>query len=263
MALVIAIANQKNGEGKTTTTYNLAAALSRVGKMVLMIDIDPQYSLTERSTFVPDAPEFNGMSSCSLFSKCTDPLDCCFTIDAMKSTTLFIVPSNQDLELLASHRFTPNIDIGAFCSNIEKLKPYFDYIFLDCPSSLNDLLTASLVAADGVIIPVKPERLSFAGMHMILQTIDSIRTKPKGQTGNPDLKVFGLIATMFQAKNNEHREYKNMLAAKSNLLGVISHSSFLAKETGSSLPIVVEHPFSASAKEYERIALKCAIMDAV
>ena len=96
-AKIIAIGNQKGGVGKTVSTYNMAASLARAGKMVLMIDMDPQYSLTLGCNMLPDAEEYNGMSTCSLYEKKTDPLDCCFTVDVMNSTNIFIIPSSQKL----------------------------------------------------------------------------------------------------------------------------------------------------------------------
>ena len=115
----IAICNQKGGVGKTTTTYNLAAAKARVGNMVLMIDMDPQYSLTESCAMIPDDDNYNGMSTCRLFNKETDPLDCCFSVDAIKSNKLFIVPSSQSLALTAKKLFSKTDGIKIFKSKKE------------------------------------------------------------------------------------------------------------------------------------------------
>lgn len=223
--------------------------------MVLMIDMDPQYSLTESCAMVPDSEVFNGMNSCKLFQRNIDPLDCCFTVDAMESATLFIVPSSQELALTAKNLFTQTSGLSNFKSNIDKLRPHFDYVFFDCPPSLDELLTASLLSADSVIIPVKPERLSFAGLNLILPTINAVREAPPGQPGNPDLTVLGLITTMFRSQSSEHREYKNRIAAEQNLLGTIPLSTIVTKEVAFGLPVVAAHPNASAAKEYERIAL--------
>lgn len=253
-AKVISIANQKGGVGKTTTTYNLATALSRAGKTVLMVDMDPQYSLTESCAMLPDAEEYNGMSTCRLFQKNVDPLDCCFTVDALETTKLFIIPSSQELAVTAKKLFSQTAALKVFKSNINKLREYFDYIFLDCPPSLDELLTSSLISSDGVIIPVKPERLSYAGLKLIMPTIQAIQEAPDNQPNNKELKVIGLIATMYRSQSNEHREHLNKISSEYALLGTIPLSTVVTKGIEFGLPVVVAHPTAKAAKEYNRIA---------
>lgn len=254
MGKIIAIANQKGGVGKTTTTYNLASSLSRAGKTVLMIDMDPQYSLTESCAMLPDDEAYNGMSTCKLFLKNTDPLDCCFTVDALGTTKLFIVPSSQELAVTAKRLFTQTAAINVFKSNVNKLREYFDYIFLDCPPSLDELLTSSLISADSVIIPVKPERLSYSGLKLIIPTIEAIQNAPSGQPGNPDLKILGLIATMYRNQSSEHKEYITKITNEFNLIGIIPLSAVVTKGLEFGLPVVAAHPTANAAKEYNRIA---------
>lgn len=254
MSKVYAIANQKGGVGKTTTTYNLAASLSRAGKTVLMIDMDPQYSLTESCGMFPDAPEFKGMSTCKLFTKNTDLLDCCFTVDSMQTVKLFIIPSSQRLAITAKDLFYQKDSINTFKKNVDKLRRYFDYIFLDCPPSLDDLLTSSLVASDGVIVPVKPERLSYAGLELIMPTIKAIQDAPINQPSNRSLKVIGILATMYRRQTMEHRDYLSRLSSEYNLIGVIPLSATVSKGLEYGLPVVATHPTSNAAREYERIA---------
>ena len=253
-AKVISIANQKGGVGKTTTTYNLATSLSRAGKTVLMIDMDPQYSLTESCAMLPDAEEYNGMSTCRLYQKNVDPLDCCFTVDALETTKLFIIPSSQELAVTAKKLFSQTAALKVFKSNITKLREYFDYIFLDCPPSLDELLTSSLISSDGVIIPVKPERLSYAGLKLIMPTIQAIQEAPDNQPNNKELKVIGLIATMYRSQSNEHREHLNKISSEYELMGTIPLSTVVTKGIEFGLPVVVAHPTAKAAKEYNRIA---------
>ena len=254
MAKIIAVANQKGGVGKTTTTYNLAAAKARVGNMVLMIDMDPQYSLTESCAMMPDDDNYNGMSTCRLFNKETDPLDCCFSVDAIKSNKLFIVPSSQSLALTAKKLFSKTDGIKIFKSKIEKLSSYFDYIFFDCPPSLDELLTSAIISADEVVVPVKPEKLSYAGLNLIMPTIETIQNPPEGQLGNKNLKVDGIIVTMMRSNLNEHKNYLQKISEEYNVLGVVPLSAIVTKELDVGLPVVIAHPISNAAKSYINIA---------
>lgn len=254
MSRVIAISNQKGGVGKTTTAYNIAAARAKLGELVLMIDMDPQYSLTESCAMQPDAPKYNGMSTCKLFENKTDPLDCCFSVEAIKSNKLFIVPSSQLLALTAKNLFAQTAGITIFKKNIKKLAKYFETIVIDCPPSLDELLTAALVSADEVIVPVKPERLSYAGLNLIMPTIDAIKKAPKSQLGNPDLEVKGIIVTMFRSVLNEHKTYLQKITEEYSVLGIVPLSAIVTKEVDRGLPVVTAHPLSTPAKVYTEIS---------
>jgi len=254
MSKVVAIANQKGGVGKTTTTYNLAACKVKLGKMVLMIDLDPQYSLTESCAMQPDDEAYNGMSTCKLFNKETDPLDCCFSVDAVNSQKLFIVPSSQSLALTAKNLFSRLDGINVFKAKIEKLRQFFDYIFIDCPPSLDELLTSALVAADEVVVPVKTEKLSYAGLSLIMPTIEAVRSAPEGQPHNKDLKVTGIIATMYRSSLNEHKNYLARISEEFHVLGIVPLSAIVNKELDSGLPVVIAHSISNAAKAYSGIA---------
>lgn len=256
MAKKIAIANQKGGVGKTTSTLNLAAGLYRTGKRVLMIDMDPQYSLTVSCAMLPDVPEYHGMSTCSLYNSNIDPLDCCFTVDSIpgNKALLFIVPSSQQLAITAKNLFIKQKALSVFKHNIEVLDDFFDYIFFDCPPSLDELLTSSLISADSVIVPVKPEKLSYAGLDLIIPTINAVRTSKSGNAKNPDLKLAGIIATMYRGVSKEHKEYVAKIAEEYNLLGIVPLSAIVNKEIGTGVPVVIAHANSNAAKAYIEIS---------
>lgn len=249
MAKIYCICNQKGGVGKTTTVYNLAAALARAGKKVLMIDMDPQYSLTESCGLTSSDDDYTDYNSCNLFYKVTDPLDCCYTVDAMGPTRLFIIPSNQELAVVANKLSTVQEHIASFKSNIDRLREFFDYIFIDCPPSLDMLLMSSLVVSDTVIVPVKPEKLSYAGLGLIFSTINSVK-----DSSNKDLEIAGVIVTMSRAGVIEHKNYIRLIDSEYNLLGVIPLSSAIGKGLERGLPVVAAHPSSKPAKEYNNIA---------
>lgn len=252
----IAVSNQKGGVGKTTSTYNLAAALAKMGKTVLMIDMDPQYSLTLSCTMMPDDPLYNGMSTCSLFSPSTDPLDCCFEVAPLAGKyRLFIVPSTQKLAVTSKKLFTRTKSIAVFKNKIDKLSEYFDYIFFDCPPSLDELLTSALVSSDEVIIPTRPERLSMACLDLIIPTIKAVQQASSGKPGNKDLKIKGIIVTMYRSAIPEHRENVEKLVEEGyELLGIIPLSTIVSKDVGVGLPCTLAHPASNPSKAYVNIA---------
>ena len=248
-AKIIAIGNQKGGVGKTVSTYNMAASLARAGKMVLMIDMDPQYSLTLGCNMLPDAEEYNGMSTCSLYEKKTDPLDCCFTVDVMNSTNIFIIPSSQKLAVTERKLSSIKGAYQIFKNHIEKLRDYFDFIFLDCPPTLAELLISSLIAADGVIIPVIPDRLSYGVVGDMLTTVKEVQKKQ-----NEKLEILGFIATLYNSRDQIHKEYIELIDKEQKLLGIVPKAASVSKSIDMGLPVVVAHPQTKASKEYKRIS---------
>lgn len=252
----IAVANQKGGVGKTTSTYNLAAAIAKAGKTVLMIDMDPQYSLTLSCAMMPDDPAYNGMSTCDLFQKTTDPLDCCFEVEPLAGKyKLFIVPSTQKLAVTSKKLFVRSSSIANFKANIGRLKEYFDYIFFDCPPTLDELLTSALISSDEVVIPTRPEKLSIACLDLIIPTIKTIQEAPATQPNNKNLKIKGIIATMYRSAIPEHKEnLEKLISMGYDILGVIPLSTIVSKDVGLGLPCTLAHPTSNPSKVYVNIA---------
>lgn len=253
---VIAIANQKGGVAKTTTTYNLAVAKAIIGKQVLMIDLDPQASLTICCGMNPDDHDFEKYNICKLFEGKIDPAECAFNVEKTKLENLFIVPSNIDLAVTETKLVVGRNSDVQLRKAVLKLKPYFDYIFIDCPPQLGTLLINALVAADEVIIPVKTEYLAYRGLKALLNTIEDIQSGDGDRSLNPDLVLKGIIATMFKKNINDNQDVLALLEQKSNVLGVIKDSADVNRTIIDGKPVVLSNKKTATAKAYMEIAFE-------
>lgn len=253
-AKIIALANQKGGVAKTTSTYNLAAQKASAGKRVLMIDLDPQASLTIAAGIEPGDEDLNGKSTISLFSKKVDPLDCCFLVESSGLDSLYIVPSDLDLALtereLVSGR---NSDVQLRLAT-QKLRDHFDYIFVDCPPQLGTLLTNALTAADVVLVPVKTDYLAYRGLKALFTTIEGIQSGDGDRSLNPDLVIGGVIATLHKRTSNDHKEILSLLEEEYNVLGVISDTVAVNRGIVEGRPVVLSDPTSDVSQTYKAIA---------
>lgn len=193
MPQIIAVANQKGGVGKTTTTINLATGLAATGRKVLIIDLDPQGNA---STGLGVDRQEREISSYDVLMG-ERRLD-----EGIQKTLipgLFIVPSVVDLsgaelELAAADRRAQRLR-DAF--NTYKEIVEIDYILIDCPPSLGILTLNALVAAQSVLVPLQCEFFALEGLSQLLTTIDRVRTN-----FNPRLKIQGVVLTMFDKRNN-------------------------------------------------------------
>ena len=190
MAKVFAVTNQKGGVGKTTTSINLAASLVKTRRRVLLIDIDPQGNATMGS----------GLSKDQLDTTIYQVLLGIEPIDRALHTTqdgYDIVPANSDLagaeiELINLDRRERRLR-GA----LEGIKSNYDYILIDCPPSLNLLTLNALVASDAALIPMQCEYYALEGLTALLSSIEKIK-----KYLNPDLKIEGLLRTMYDPRNS-------------------------------------------------------------
>jgi len=191
MGKITAVANQKGGVGKTTTCVNLAASLAATRRRVLLVDADPQGNATMGCGLDKRQLE---RSTCDILLGDADASD---VIVPLEACGFSILPGNSDLTAAEVQLIS---EIGRevrLRRALEAVRDEYDYVFIDCPPSINMLTINALTAADDVLIPMQCEYYALEGLSALVETIDKIRA-----VLNPRLRVEGLLRTMFDARNN-------------------------------------------------------------
>ena len=187
---VLAIANQKGGVGKTTTSVNLAASLHETRKKVLLIDLDPQGNATTGS----------GVDKSELELSIYDVLTGRAVFDdvAIKpiGAEYDLLPANSDLTAAEVELLQVGNREEILRKIVNQIRHRYDYVVIDCPPSLNMLTVNALVAADGVLIPMQCEYYALEGLSALMETISAI-----SESLNPSLKIEGILRTMYDPRN--------------------------------------------------------------
>lgn len=246
MCKIIAIANQKGGVTKTTTTFNLSAALAKLGNKVLMIDMDSQASLTISAGLEPLDLKH---TVCDILDRDPVPTKDAI-IDLEHIENLSIIASIIDLAVLETELISRPAREKILARALAPIQDNYDYILIDCPPQLSILTMNSLSAADEVIIPVKTDYLAYRGLtQLINDTISDIK-----EFVNPKIRVVGVIAALFESQVSEDKEMLQVLQEEYNVIGIIKKAAKAKKGIYDGLPVVIKYDKTEVSQEYFAIA---------
>lgn len=195
-AAIVSMCNQKGGVGKTTTTINLGAALVETGRKVLLVDFDPQGSLSVGLGINPHQLERSVYNL--LLSRQYEPQE---VITETSTPGLDVLPSNIDLSAAEVQLVSEVAREQTLKRVLDKLRGEYDFILIDCPPSLGLLTINALTASDYVVMPLELEFFALRGIALLTDTVSKVQDRL-----NPDLEVLGLLGTMFDSRTIHGRE---------------------------------------------------------
>lgn len=246
MGRTIAIANQKGGVGKTTTTINLSACLSEAGQKVLVVDFDPQGNAT--SGFGLE----KGSIENTVYQMLIGETDAKESIEKNVQNNLDILPSDVNLAGAEIELLEMDNKESLLRDNLKSIKNQYDFIIIDCPPSLNLLTINSMTTADTVLVPIQCEYYALEGLSQLIHTVNLVKERL-----NPELDMEGVVFTMYDSRTNLSMQVvenvKNHL--KQNVYKtVIPRNIRLAEAPSYGKPINIYDPKSAGAEAYMLLA---------
>lgn len=254
MCKVIAIANQKGGVAKTTTTVNLGTALSQLGARVLLVDNDPQGSLT---ISLGQEPDELSVTLSTLMENTIREDKLPWDEGILHQTEgVDLIPANIDLSGLEVSLVNVMSRETVLRRYIEQIKEHYDYIIIDCNPSLGMLTLNSLTAADSVLIPVEAQYLSARGMVLLMQTIGTVKRQI-----NRRLEIEGILLTKVQRGANHPKRIIEVIQAEYGtdvpiFKSMIPLSVRAAEASVARSSVLTFDPRSAVAKAYQELALE-------
>ena len=246
MGKIIAIANQKGGVGKTTTSINLSASLASKGKKVLVIDTDPQGNTT--SGFGIDKNNLENTIYELILGECS--LSDCIIKDIVKNVS--VVPSNVNLAAAEIELIGVDKKEYILKNEVDYIKDDYDFIIIDCPPSLNMLTINSMTTANSVLVPIQCEYYALEGLSQLIHTVNLVKERL-----NPSLEMEGVVFTMYDARTNLSMQVVENV--KANLKQkvyktLIPRNIRLAEAPSYGMPINLYDAKSAGAEAYMMLA---------
>ena len=246
MGRIIAIANQKGGVGKTTTSINLSSCIAAKGKKVLVVDIDPQGNTT--SGYGIEKNDLDNTIYELMLGDCS--IEDCIIKDVIENIS--ILPSNVNLAAAEIELIGVDKKEYILKNEIDWVKDRYDYIIIDCPPSLSLLTVNAMTTADSVLVPIQCEYYALEGLSQLIHTVNLVKERL-----NPNLEMEGVVFTMYDSRTNLSAQVVENVTSHLNqkvYRTVIPRNIRLAEAPSYGQPINIYDPKSAGAESYLALA---------